>query len=96
MSWLLRLFASVTIAIRSVLRNKLRAGLTIVGITIGIAAVVTMTAIAAGARTQIGGHRMLLFSREHLVLTGRKPSLWFRQFLQGATCTDRMPQRAGN
>jgi len=55
MSWLLRFLSSVAIALRSVLRNKLRAALTIVGITIGIAAVVTMTALAAGARTQIGG-----------------------------------------
>ena len=55
MTWLLRFLSSVAIAFRSVLRNKLRAGLTIVGITIGIAAVVIMTALAAAARSQIGG-----------------------------------------
>jgi putative ABC transport system permease protein len=47
--------SAIAIAFRSVLRNKLRAGLTIVGITIGIAAVVTMTALADGARSKIGG-----------------------------------------
>jgi putative ABC transport system permease protein len=55
MTWLLRLLSSVAIAFRSVLRNKLRATLTIVGITIGIAAVVTMTALGTAARTQVGG-----------------------------------------
>ncbi|HRI66224.1 MAG TPA: ABC transporter permease [Polyangium sp.] len=55
MSWFFRFLSSVGIAFRSVLRNKLRAGLTIVGITIGIAAVVIMTSLAAAARTQIGG-----------------------------------------
>jgi putative ABC transport system permease protein len=55
MSWLFRFLSSVAIAFRSVLRNKLRAALTIVGITIGISAVVTMTALAAAARSSIGG-----------------------------------------
>ncbi|MDC3953737.1 ABC transporter permease [Polyangium jinanense] len=40
---------------RAVLRNKLRAALTILGITIGIAAVVTMTALGDGARAKING-----------------------------------------
>src|SRR5271154_979871 len=35
-------------------RNKLRAGLTVVGITIGIAAVVTMIALGQGARASVG------------------------------------------
>src|SRR4051794_37154153 len=34
-------------------RNKLRAGLTIIGITIGIAAVVTMIALGKGARASV-------------------------------------------
>src|SRR4051794_12602329 len=47
-------------------RNKLRAGLTVIGITIGIAAVVTMTALGKGARTSVSasvsslGSNMLL------------------------------------
>ncbi len=55
MNWIFRFLSAIAIAFRSVLRNKLRAGLTIVGITIGIAAVVTMTALADGARSKIGG-----------------------------------------
>jgi putative ABC transport system permease protein len=52
---LLRGLASVLIALRAVVRNKLRAGLTILGITIGIAAVVTVTALGEGARAKING-----------------------------------------
>jgi putative ABC transport system permease protein len=48
-----RFLSSLVIALRSVRRNKLRAGLTIVGITIGIAAVVTMIALGQGARASV-------------------------------------------
>ena len=48
-----RFFSSFLIALRMVRRNKLRAGLTIIGITIGIAAVVTMIALGQGARTSV-------------------------------------------
>jgi putative ABC transport system permease protein len=43
------------IALRMVRRNKLRAALTIIGITIGIAAVVTMIALGQGARSSVAG-----------------------------------------
>jgi putative ABC transport system permease protein len=48
-----RFFSSLLIALRMVRRNKLRAGLTVIGITIGIAAVVTMIALGQGARTSV-------------------------------------------
>jgi putative ABC transport system permease protein len=54
MAFLLRILSGVMIAVRAVARNKLRAALTILGITIGVAAVVTVTALAAGARESIG------------------------------------------
>ena len=63
---LYRVFASIWIALRMVQRNKLRAGLTVIGITIGIAAVVTMIALGKGARTSVSasvsslGSNMLL------------------------------------
>jgi putative ABC transport system permease protein len=50
---ILRFWASLLIALRMVRRNKLRAGLTVIGITIGIAAVVTMIALGQGARTSV-------------------------------------------
>ncbi len=54
MKTLLRFLSGVAIAMRAVTRNKLRAALTILGITIGVAAVVTVTALASGARASIG------------------------------------------
>jgi putative ABC transport system permease protein len=48
-----RAWSSLLIALRMVRRNKLRAGLTVIGITIGIAAVVTMIALGEGARTSV-------------------------------------------
>jgi putative ABC transport system permease protein len=63
-----RAVASIAIAFRAVLRNKLRAALTILGITIGIAAVVTMTALGEGARaninnqiTNLGSNALIVF-----------------------------------
>jgi len=50
---LLRFWASLLIAMRMVRRNKLRAGLTVIGITIGICAVVTMIALGQGARASV-------------------------------------------
>ncbi len=48
-----RFLASLLIALRMVRRNSLRAGLTIIGITIGIAAVTTMIALGRGARNSV-------------------------------------------
>ncbi|NUO51214.1 MAG: hypothetical protein HOV80_20335, partial [Polyangiaceae bacterium] len=50
---ILRIFASLSLGLRSVARNKLRAGLTTLGITIGIAAVVTVTSLAQSARSAV-------------------------------------------
>ena len=44
---------SIAVAIRALLINKLRSLLTMLGITIGIAAVLTMVAIGDGAKTII-------------------------------------------
>jgi len=51
----MRSFAlALTIALRAILRNRLRAVLTILGILIGVASVVTITALGAGARDSVG------------------------------------------
>ncbi|EYF05864.1 ABC transporter permease [Chondromyces apiculatus] len=68
---LLRAFLSaLPMAVRAIRRNKLRASLTIVGITIGIAAVVTVTSLATGARERVqgqisglGSNALIVFSR---------------------------------
>lgn len=48
-------FVGVMLAMRAIYRNGLRASLTVLGILIGVAAVVTVTALGAGARESVGG-----------------------------------------
>jgi putative ABC transport system permease protein len=45
--------ASVPVALRALLANKLRAGLTMLGIIIGVAAVIALVAAGAGAQAQV-------------------------------------------
>ncbi len=52
----MRLFLSALfLALRAIARNKTRAGLTVLGILIGVAAVVTVTALGTSATDQVGG-----------------------------------------
>ena len=48
-------FLAFVIAFRAIQRNRLRAVLTILGILIGVASVVTIAALGAGARDSVGG-----------------------------------------
>ncbi len=48
-------WSAVGLALRAILRNKTRAALTVLGILIGVAAVVTVTGLASGATAQVGG-----------------------------------------
>jgi putative ABC transport system permease protein len=57
----------MAIALRMVARNKLRAGLTIIGITIGIAAVVTMIALGKGASAAVAGQVQSLGSNSLII-----------------------------
>jgi putative ABC transport system permease protein len=70
--WLfvLRVLTSISLALRAVSRNKLRAGLTTLGITIGVSAVVTVTALATAARSNVtaqvqalGTNSLIVFPR---------------------------------
>jgi len=45
--------ASVRVAVRSLIANKLRSGLTMLGIIIGVAAVIALVAAGAGAQAQV-------------------------------------------
>ena len=49
------LYNAVRLALGAIVRNKTRAALTVLGILIGISAVTTVTALAGGASTKIGG-----------------------------------------
>src|SRR5688572_28753236 len=46
-------FVTILVAFRAVLRNKMRSFLTTLGIVIGVAAVIAMMAIGAGAKAQV-------------------------------------------
>ena len=46
-------FVTLRIAVRAIVRNKMRSFLTILGIVIGVAAVIAMMAIGAGAKARI-------------------------------------------
>src|SRR4051794_40107667 len=48
------LLVSIRIALRAIRRNVLRSTLTVLGILIGVAAVVIVTALATGARESVG------------------------------------------
>ena len=49
------LYNAIRLALGAIVRNKTRAALTVLGILIGISAVTTVTALAGGASTKIGG-----------------------------------------
>jgi len=61
------LFSAMRMALTAVVRNKLRAGLTVLGILIGVAAVVVTTALGAGAERRITGQIDKLGSNTMLV-----------------------------
>ena len=49
----MNLWQTLRVALRAVLRNKLRSFLTTLGIIIGVGAVIAMMAIGAGAKSQV-------------------------------------------
>jgi len=49
----MNLFSQIRLALKALMRNKIRSGLTILGIIIGIAAVIAVMAIGEGANVMI-------------------------------------------
>jgi putative ABC transport system permease protein len=64
------LWASVRIAIRALRINKLRSALTMLGIVIGVGAVITMVAVGAGAQARVAEQIQSLGSNMIVVLSG--------------------------
>jgi putative ABC transport system permease protein len=60
-------------ALESLAANKLRSGLTILGIVIGVAAVIAMLAVGTGAQDTITGSISGLGSNLLFVFSGRCP-----------------------
>jgi len=66
------LAALLRVALRSVAVNKLRSGLTMLGIIIGVAAVIVMIAVGAGARARVEAQIQALGSNLLLILSGAR------------------------
>ncbi|MBN2038018.1 MAG: ABC transporter permease [Chitinispirillaceae bacterium] len=66
----MRLFGTLTIAFRSIGRNKMRSFLTMLGIVIGVAAVIAMLAVGQGARDSINAQIASLGTNVIMVMPG--------------------------
>ena len=78
------LLQSLLIAMRALRVNKMRALLTMLGIIIGIAAVIAMVAIGAGARKMISDQIASIGSNLLLVIPGSTTSGGLRSGFGGA------------
>jgi putative ABC transport system permease protein len=68
------LFASLRIALRSLMVNKMRSGLTMLGIIIGVGAVIAMIAVGSGAKKRIADQIASMGSNILIVLSGSSTS----------------------
>lgn len=66
----MNLWASTRIAVRALRVNKLRSALTMLGIVIGVGAVITMVAVGAGAQARVAEQIQSLGSNMIIVLSG--------------------------
>src|SRR5512139_1212739 len=69
-----RLFASLRIALRALMVNKMRSALTMLGIIIGVGAVIAMIAVGSGAKAQIVDHIASMGSNLLIVRSGSSTS----------------------
>ena len=73
-----RLFASLRIALRALMVNKMRSALTMLGIIIGVSAVIAMIAIGSGAKQRIAEQIASMGSNLLMVMSGSSTSGGFR------------------
>jgi len=64
------ILATIRIALRALARNKLRSGLTMLGIIIGVGAVIAMVALGQGAQEQVQQQIAALGSNMLFVMSG--------------------------
>lgn len=65
-----RIFATVRIALRALRRNKMRTALTMLGIIIGVGAVIAMVGIGQGAKAQVEGQIASMGQNVILIFSG--------------------------
>jgi putative ABC transport system permease protein len=75
----MRLFLTLRIAMRAIAKNKMRAGLTVLGVVIGIAAVTTMISLGESASALVNGEFQSLGSNIILVFPGSQGEGGVRQ-----------------
>ncbi len=73
-----RLLASLRIALRALMVNKMRSALTMLGIIIGVGAVIAMVAVGSGAKRRIAEQIASMGSNLIIVLSGSSTSGGFR------------------
>ena len=69
----MNLLLTLRIALRALAKNKMRAGLTVLGVVIGIAAVTTMVSIGQSASELVQGQFQALGTNVIVVLPGEQP-----------------------
>src|SRR4030042_1469543 len=69
-----RLLASLLIALRALMVNKMRSTLTMLGIIIGVGAVIAMIAVGSGAKKRIAEQIASMGSNLLIVLSGSSTS----------------------
>jgi len=69
-----RLLASLRIALRALMVNKMRSALTMLGIIIGVSAVIAMVAVGSGAKAKIAEQIASMGSNLLIVLSGSSTS----------------------
>jgi putative ABC transport system permease protein len=70
--------ASLRIALRALMVNKMRSALTMLGIIIGVGAVITMVAVGSGAKARIADQIASMGSNMLIILSGSSTSGGFR------------------
>jgi putative ABC transport system permease protein len=73
-----RLLASLRIALRALMVNKMRSALTMLGIIIGVGAVIAMIAVGSGAKASIAERIASMGSNMLIVMSGSSTSGGFR------------------
>src|SRR2546426_10745325 len=80
----MRILATIRMALRALRRNKLRTVLTMLGIIIGVAAVIAMVGIGNGAKAQVEAQIASLGQNVILIFSGSTTSSGIRTGWGGA------------